>query len=254
MNPYGGYPPPFYPIAPPTYQGAALPVAKRKLPGSVRAAGIMMISFGSFYMLLVTLVIIGGEGSTALWVNVLSYVIAAFSVVVPILMLMGRRWAYSMSVSILVATVLLFALEVIGSGLWFQIKAFPLVVILISVFALIYGLPLMLLMGKSARRAFEGARNQSATVWAGGGWQWPGTEPFAYHPSEMPASLMWMRAMGYSSPSPMPTWPPQQAWAGSTGGRPQQAWAGGASQPPVLPVPGQWPPSVVNPGGMQYSS
>lgn len=219
-------------MAPPMPGGYLAP--RRSLPASVITAGVIMIIFGALLFLIITGTLLSGQSSASPWVAGLVYLIAVFNLAVPILMLMRKPWAYSMAVSILAANVLLVALDVLTSGALFVINAIPAVIAVLLVIGALFGLPLALLMSKKARRAFEGPRNPSAVVWAGGGYEYPGTEPFALHPSEMRNIVIMPPVMAnYPVYSPPPAFSPPTTTSG---------W--GSAQVPAAPMPGQpqWGP------------
>lgn len=146
-----------------------------------------MLLFGIVAFINVTLSLIADPGDSPLWLSILTYLIAALLVGAPIFMLQGRAWAYSVCFSLLLATFLLTVFEVVGllgDVAILATSAFPLITAVVLIVLAIIALPMLLLVTRSAKRAFERNRDPSAIVWAGGGFQYQWDEPFAIHPDE----------------------------------------------------------------------
>lgn len=172
----------------------------KSLPASVITAGILMLLYAVLFFLIVTVSLVVNPDSSPLWLSIVTYLSAVLVLAAPIFMLQRKRWAYSMSFSVLTALfigIVLDAIGMIGNTIAvLQFSTLPFIMVVVLVVGAIVGIPMALLSTKSARRAFEGERDPSAVVWAGGGYQLPWEVPFAMHPSDTyyrasPASQVW---------------------------------------------------------------
>lgn len=163
-----------------------------------------MLLYGIVVFFSVTVSLTANPGDSPLWLSILTYLIATLLLGSPIFMLQRRRWAYSVCFSLLLATFVLSALQAIGllgDVAVFATSSLPILALVILIALLIIAVPMVLLLTKSARRAFEQDRDPSAIVWAGGGFQYPWQEPFAIHPDEF-KSLNFV-PMAWAPPPPM---------------------------------------------------
>ncbi|RIK09156.1 MAG: hypothetical protein DCC49_07155 [Acidobacteria bacterium] len=157
------------------------------LPATVIVAGIFMLLYGFVTFFFVTVKAIATPGEAPLWIEILTYLVASLLFGAPIFMLQRRRWAYSVCLSLLLATFIVFGLDaigILGDVAVVATSSLPILALVIVIALLIVGGPILLLMTRSARRAFEGDRDPSAVVWAGGGYQYSWEEPFAIHPDD----------------------------------------------------------------------
>lgn len=181
------------------------------MPATVIAAGILMLLYGIVVFMSVTVSLTADPGDSPLWLSILTYLTATLLLGAPIFMLQRRRWAYSVCFSLLLATFVLTVLQAIGllgDVAILATSAFPILALVILLALLIIAGPMVLLLTKSARRAFERDRDPSAIVWAGGGYQYQWEEPFAIHPDEFKSLSFVPMAWG---PPP----PPLMEFAGS---------------------------------------
>ncbi len=200
---------------------------ERSRPPALIVSAILAMVSGVAILVVVTLVAVSTSRSILLLL--LAYIPASVTVLAPIFMLMGYRWAYSITVSALAGQVLWAVISLVPTELVFS----PGFVFFLAIAAFVMApvwISLWLLMTEKVERVFEGPRKPQLSVYYNEGEE----EPAMEDPKEIPQSVVvylpappgygyWgtpvsvAGASGYWGYSPYGAYPSYPSYPGSPG-------------------------------------
>ncbi len=175
---------PSYPGSYPYYGAWRRPAKpERSRPATLIVAAILAMLSGVAVLVAGTLVTVRTSQSIPLLL--LAYIPASVTVLAPIFMLMGYRWAYSLTVSALAGQVLLVVLSLVPT----ELVLLPGFIFLLAIAAFVLApvwISLWLLMTEKVERIFEGPRKFQLSVYYNEGEE----EPPMEDPKEIPETVV----------------------------------------------------------------
>lgn len=170
--------PGYAPIAP--YYQPAVPVRVRRSRPWQLVVGAILAMLSAIALL--TVLVLVNVASRSVIVVLLAYIPASALVLAPVFMLMGYRWAYSLTVSGLAGLVMAVVIFLLPSEV-LLLPVFVLVAVFLALVLAPVWVSLWLLLTRRAEEVFEGPRKRQLTVYYRNGEE----EPYMQDPKEIPA-------------------------------------------------------------------